>query len=484
SDVCGCGPRLMYCTENSKQYTRVRRAVQREVDDTIAYVVNQDMPLDELFSMNGTVRNRDAEFVYRRARVAAGEDESVLDLKDFGKKAKLTPRTEQVPGQQAGILTAPSLIYSSDALRGVMRNYYTYLWCAEPARSRVTTEAVLGLDVVDLRVGDGWKQLAAMPICTDCHARLDYGMQFFHGYPSSVNGIDFRPSDSLKGPGKFYGDNIDDFRGEQELNPSGFAKMALAQSEFAECMSRRVLDHVFGGSVDGKDFDAVLATFEKTRKLKPTMRTALQHFARRVLAGEALPKPVAAAAAPPAAGEPSDKVTISDALRRDLDNHCMECHDEGDAFDFNGMAFDRERVETMAELVAFEVMPKTPRGLDDAVRRRMTEELVDLLWTKPETRAQAMAFYCDGMRAYPAHRFFSAMGAVKALAGGEKGVSVSVVESSVRQSLQRYSPGFATATALNGLASCKAAGKTGEALVECIRRSTDPAAVIAGTVGP
>ncbi len=383
NDTCGCGPYLVFCTENQKQWKKTVDRVQNEVLATTGYVVDENLPIEKLFTMNETVRNNDAELLYRRARLIAGEDpDKLFPVQGYGDyRGKLKPRVEQVPGQQAGVLTTPALTYSSDALRGVLRNFYDYMWCAGVQSSQVTTAAVLGLDVVDLRVGDGWKKLAAMNICTECHARLDYGMQFFWGYPSSTAGVDFRPSMVKKGQGILYGRSIKDVRGTADLTPAGFAKLAVAQPEFGDCMTRRVVDHVFSGTASSRDFEAVHDTFDKTHKIKEMMRTAMLRFASRK---DAPARPPEEAPPPPTA--PDGKVALSPALRKMIKKDCKECHDEDEKLNLMVPALDRKTLALMLDRVGFGAMPKDTQGIDDAERRAFVTELSRHLFTSPQER--------------------------------------------------------------------------------------------------
>ena len=53
------------------------------------------------------------------------------------------------------------------------------LWCVEADSVGATPETLLSIVGTDFQVrSEGWKDLAARPICTNCHARLDYGFQF------------------------------------------------------------------------------------------------------------------------------------------------------------------------------------------------------------------------------------------------------------------------------------------------------------------
>lgn len=494
-DLCGCGPALMYCSYGRKHFDRNQEKMWQEVRATAAYVVDNNLPIEKLFTMNETVRNNATEALYRRARVAAGASaDELFPVRGYGSYGgKLKPRHEMVPGQHAGVLTTPALMYASDALRGVMRNLFDYLWCAGVSSSRVTTQSVLDLEVVDLRVGDGWKKLASMPICTDCHARLDYGMQFFWGYPSSTMGVDFRPALVLPGKGKLYNANIDDERGEDVLTPAGFARLAVAQPEFGECMSRKVTDHVFNGSDAPEDFTAVHEAFESTHRIKDMLRVAMKRYARRELAAK-LGAPAAPAVSPPGGvelasvgGHPRedrrDAVPLSPKLRRLLDNECMQCHDEGDAFDFNGGALDRLTLLRMIDKVGFFAMPLGSEKLDDATRRAFVDELAAHLYADDGDRVTASAFFADGMRAHSAHRVRGAMESVWAAAGHEEaGSRPSMIETAVSQSLIRYSPGVGLAAAVTAVKACRQAGLEGDALRDCVERASAPSTVIAGGV--
>lgn len=474
--TCGCGPYLMHCTASTEHHRSVLDSLRAEIDDTVAYLVNNDRRLDELFTGNATVHNRDVELVYRRARVLAGETVELLEMKRVSDKPRLTTRFEQHPGQHAGILTAPALVYSSDALRGVMRNFYDYLWCSGQSSSRVTTQAVLALGKVDLREGDGWRDLAKMPICTDCHARLDYGMQFFWGYPSSTEGIDFRPDRVRSGLGKLFGNHIDDYRGEEQLTPAGFAKLALAQEDFTRCMSRKIVDHVWSGHASESDVDAVMQTFVDTRRFRAAMRTALLRFAASADSAPATAEP---AAPPPKAleGDPSAPIEVSTAFREEMDLQCNACHNAGESIALTGRTFERDVAAKMLEALAFGTMPKD-QTLDAPVRARLIEELVFLLWHDEEARAQAREFFMSGMLAHPVHRMHAMFSAIEERVNAEELKKLRHVEVAVRQPFNRLSPGFAMATGMTALAACKEA--SADDLAQCVTDLSDPATYVIG----
>ncbi len=305
SPFCGCGPNLMNCTRDDAQAAAVKHALQEELLETVAYVVGRDLPLSRLFTMNETVRTGYSELVYQRWQVVAGQRAGVSDVRAFAGEGKLTPRLEAVAGQHAGLLTAPHLLLYGDTPRARMRNAFNDLWCVTPASVNVTTEQVLGLGVTDLRDGDGWKKLAVMPVCTDCHARLDHGMQFFSGYPSSFVGVVYHApeghplpqtlADDGAPPGRspalpqtpgadrgfLYGRDAGDLRGEAPLDPRHFAALAVKQPEFGRCMARDVADHVFNGDATAEDRRALVAAYDAAGTLRAVMREALLRYARR-----------------------------------------------------------------------------------------------------------------------------------------------------------------------------------------------------------
>jgi hypothetical protein len=495
NDACGCGPWMMFCTQDHDQWQHSLERIQQEPIETASYVVENDLPVEQIFTMNETVRNNVTEFIYRRARVLAGEDANKLfPVEGFGDyKGKLNPRPEAIPGEMAGVLSTPALTYSSDALRGVMRNYYDYLWCSGQQSSRVTTQSVLGLGTVDLRVGDGWKKLASMNICTDCHARLDYGMQFFWGFPSATAGVDFNPKMVLPGEGPLYRRNINDTIGTAALTPSGFAKLVTAAPEFGDCMSRRVVDHVFNGTDTAKDYQAVRDEFDKSHRIKKMLRVALVRFAnRKDGAPDHSPEKsdeAAAATTPPSAS--ADKIALTPALQKMIKRDCKECHDKDEGLNLMVQALDKDTLAKMLDRVGFGAMPKNSEGIDDGERRAFVQELAQLIYASADERKLAVDYYADGMHGLPVHRFASEVNNIASSvqssapkldskAKAVNGFKPAATESSVAQGLMSYSPSVAVATAVSALRTCKEAGFKGADLERCVERATALDNVVAG----
>lgn len=486
SEICGCGPALIRCFESARHYQRVRSALNAELRATIARVVGDDRPVAEVFRRNSTVRGRAAEAVYARGRIVRGDPGALEALKAFPTKPYDAPRPEAVKGQHAGILTAPSLVYSSDASRGVLRTLYDLMWCTGHASARVDTQTLLGLDVVDLRVGDGWKQLASMPVCTDCHARLDHGMQFFKGYPSAYNGVDFVPElargaagegSSLMGEGPLYARSIDDHRGEAPLTPQGFARLATAQDEFGQCMGQRVLEHVFHGAHTAGDAQSVRARFLDDGSLRGMMAAALKRYARAQLDGRAS---LSTAPTAPTADD-GDEVVVPPGLRAALDAQCVACHADDPALpDLSTDRLSRGLVQAAADRVASGLMPPAPDVLDAPRRLAMTQLLVGAGWSTPAQRDAALHHHVVGGRGQAVHEPYAALGGVAKRAGQRGASGWLLMESFVTPPSNTVTPGWASTVALEALAACRKRGVTGAALEDCLSEATDPAAFTLG----
>jgi hypothetical protein len=326
-----------------------------------------------------------------------------------------------------------------------------------------------------------------MDVCTNCHARLDYGMQFFRGYPSSVDGIDFRPDNALSGTGPLYGQHIGDPRGVDELSPRGFARLLVSQPEFGECMARKVTDHVFGIQATPDDHDAVLLAFQDEHTFKAMMRTALQRLVSS-RQQEALPL---RDAAPPPQAEPSSaelaeaseplppgQVELPPELARAINNHCAHCHDGIDQLDLSTPSLDRHRLIQMADHVAFGLMPPRPNNFDDQDRTRFLEQVVHAIWSEPEARTEALAFFQTGQRAHAVHGFQGASTVVAAEAGADQPMALRNLQQIVGPAERVYSPGMAAELGIIGLRACQDQWLQGDALEACVRQATAPSMVI------
>lgn len=464
STFCGCGPSLMNCVRDEEQNAELRRALRLEVTRTVGGVVADDRPIAEAFTTNATHRTAYSELFYQRWRVVRGEIAALPDVSSW--KERKDARHESQPGEHAGILTTPHMLLFGDTPRARMRNFYDVLWCEPPASQKVSTSQILALGVTDLRDGAGWKQLAAMPVCESCHARLDYGMQFFAGFPSSFVGLVFQGHASGRGP--LYARDIDDPRGEAELTPRAFADLATKQPEFLRCMARDVAEHVFGDAASSEDLRAIELGLAKHATLKAAAVEALLRYARRA------PRAAHVDVAWPVAGEgdvdDAGRVTPSAPLRALLQKHCGACHAEGARAFVRDATFDRARLVGMLEAVAFRAMPKG--GMRAVDRQRVVHALVAAIWKDPRMQREALRAY--GARALPTAREAASLRMIELRAGGRDGEASSwSLYDADRQDTARLTTSVALSIGVAALADCKAAGKSGAALDECLARAAE-----------
>lgn len=479
ADVCGCGPHLVQCARDAQHHRQARLSAVREVTDTIATTVENDEPLAQVYLRSDTVRDATTELLDRRWKIMEGEPVSIADLASFP-AGTAKPRTEAFPGHHAGILTTPHMLYRVDAPRAMLRIAYELLWCQQPASANVSTEAILALKALDLRQGEGWKDLAAMPVCTTCHARLDYGVQFFTGFPSPIHGVDFVPGRHVTGEGPLYAESIDDPIGKTELTPQGFAKLAVNRDAFASCVVKNVGEHVFGASASGADREALLATFREKRTLRAVVREALIRFARARLAkpGAAVlaAAPVAPATSKTAHSAPKGELTLAPALRTMIGDRCTQCHDGTEAQDLGKPTLPRDVVVSMLGQVAFDGMPKD-QPLAPEVRRAFVNALVDALWVTPSHRAEAARFFLGGMRAIRVHRPAAVLNAAQIALGDERSLPLRAIEQSIAAPLNQLTPGYAGTLGLMALDICKSKHTTRDALAACVDAMTAPESV-------
>jgi hypothetical protein len=166
SPVCGCGPHLAQCARDTRHLAELYDSAKRELLDTVAYTINHDEPLARVFLRQDTVRELPTELLDRRWRLMAGTPVDLSDLPAWAAASahRPAPRHEAFPGHHAGVLTTPYWQLHVDSPRTVASRTYEVLWCQETLSAGVTAEAMLGLEALDLRQGEGWQRLAAMPV--------------------------------------------------------------------------------------------------------------------------------------------------------------------------------------------------------------------------------------------------------------------------------------------------------------------------------
>jgi cytochrome c553 len=471
--TCGCGPGLMRCYRDEEQLETVNRSLVNEVYQSIGYMVSHDFPLPRIFTANESFRDRNAERAYQIWRVENREIDALPDLSGWPEEGQWAPRHESLPGQHAGVLTTSRTAFIDDVHRPRIKLIYQKLWCIEPDSAHVTTEGVLALGEADIQRGDGWQKLAAMPICTNCHARLDYGMQFLTGYPDSRLVQHFSTQRVKQGKGPLYGRGTGDLRGEDLQTPLGFATLATQQREFDACMQADVMRHVFSHSTTPDDQAAIRETYTRSPTMRDLMRTALLRYSDRWLAGTGKASRPQAPQLQAAAGE---TIAVPPALRDSLDGSCTYCHDaDHPQLNLTRGELPRTAVEQMLQQVAFSRMPPAPDELSPSERRELVRMLVELRWSQPEQRETAMEYFATWMRALPVQEVRPVTDAIYRSAGASPSGTRSkwaLTEEETREDLVQLTPGFATMVGLEALRACKAAGHQGEALDQCLERAT------------
>jgi hypothetical protein len=486
SRSCGCGPNLIRCYRDANHLESFVDSTANEIRKTVGYVHRHDLPASAVFTARETFRDRRAEAVYRRFRVELEQPRDALTilagLEEWPEEGKWAPRHEYNPGQHAGVLTTPRMAYYANDRRSRLKFMFERLWCVEPDSVGATTAQLFELETANLQVkNEGWEHLAKKPLCTNCHARMDYGMQFFLGWgaPRETGMLYFPALQAAPGTtGAFYARDIGDLRGRGELNPRGFAELAVNQPEFKRCMAENVAEHVFGARVTREQKEELVQVFTATGTFRAVTRAALLEYANQwqhqpgsVNALDRTPE------APPMAvvqsSPPEAEVAVGGALEASLQAECLSCHDEPEPGDFAKDALPRGTVARMLAMVAFGRMPKDGT-LDDRTRDRMVDELIQRLWTGSAERGEARAFYLGKMRPRPVHDIGTAMRLVEQRAGARSGLAFRTIETSIRGDQALYTPGFVALTALQALRACKAGGARGEALERCVQGSTRP----------
>lgn len=494
--VCGCGPNLMRCFPSDDVYNASKAQLKDEMTGTISYVVNKDLPIEQVYLMNETFRKPYAEHVYQEWRVERGDEKAIPDLSSWPKDGKFATREQQVDGDHSGILTAAGSQWGFTGTRPEMRAIQETMWCSPADSSNVETDTLLKIakgGSANLRAGEGWKALAAHPVCGNCHARLDYSSQFFLGFPDARRAsyyvhpqaalaklLDGKPTPTQN----IYVDNIHDFRAQATDSPHGWAQVAVKQPEFAACQVRKVAAYVFGSAMTPEDRTKLDKDFEQDHVLRHLVKNALLIYAQHYVEQDPKAAPYQFAFKAAGKGSPASSgttVAISPDLRADLDKFCTDCHDDRTPErDFTVANLPRAQVYDMLSNVAAETMPKTTDGIEDRDRERIVGDLVASLWTDPADRATAYRFFADRMSASTVNPIIGSLALVRSRAGAHGPSDRSMLESTLDPAQADYSPGFIAVSALEALNACRDhTPKLGDAdIAKCVERATNPTGLI------
>ena len=468
---CGCGPNLFRCYHSGEQRAAAAESIRRELSRSVAYVAEHDLPATTVFTSNETFRDRNAEQVRRAGIIEQRRDlhpEALLrELAAWPADGAWAPREEQAHGHQAGILTSPQITFNMPDRRQRMAVIYDVVWCVEADSVGATPETLLAIQGGDLELKSaGWQELAARPICTNCHARLDYGMQFFYGYPHGSFQPFFIPELQQRGRGRLYARNIDDPRGDGELNPHGFAELALAQPEYKHCMARDFAEYALGNLVSPGQISEVEAQIRPATTLRDLMRASLLALVRAWPDRTRLPAPQTPPAAPPA----PDGVAVTPALNKLLDDHCLDCHTADpkhpEVPDLQTPRLSRSMVARMLQETAFGRMPKD-HPLDAAVRERFVDAFVAATWTGASSAA-ARAFYLGRMTGVANLRPEVIFSLIHQRTGAQHAPVWRMMENGVRSDHQQLTPGLIGIAGLAAIEQCRDAYAARADIDRCI----------------
>jgi hypothetical protein len=475
-ETCACGPNLMRCYPSEDARNKIGASAQAEVRDTIGYVVEHDLPIESVWTSNETMRNRDAEFLYQRWRVESGEIEAIPRLAEWTDEPRWAPRIESMPEEHSGILTTVNGAFTMEARpRARMKRLYLMMWCVQPFSSHVTTDAVLSVGTRHVDIGgrpqgseSTWDELAKRPFCTDCHARMDYGRQFLLGFPDGRAAQHFEKKYALGGTGEFYVNDISDLRGRGPLTPLGWAKLAVSQPEFGDCIAQRIGEEVFADSASPDDQRVLREAFDRTHTMKAVMRVALARLAGRHRAGSA---PTTPTPSPEAGGTATgEAVHLPASTRRLVEARCLACHGAGSStLDLSGERLSRATVTKMLLKVATGEMPKTRFGMAREDRDAFTSSLIAILWPSDPARTEATKYF-TGARTFATHEASRVNQILAARSGATSGEGL--IAQHPLAADRELSPDLVTSVALRALELCKGRGLTGADLDACLRRTT------------
>jgi hypothetical protein len=468
---CGCGPNLIRCFESDTQFTSMQESMRSELRRSVEYNVRHDLPVGNIFTSNETWRDRNVETLLQmltaEAKHAPIPDRVFAELAAWPADGKWTPREDLAPGQNAGILTTQQIVQYQVDRRQRMTAIYDVLWCIDPDSVGASPEAALSVAAksgANLQLSsDGWKDLAARPVCTNCHARLDYGFQFFWGYPNTNVSAFFTPALQKKERGPLYGRDISDSRGEAALTPSGFAQLAIAQPEFNRCVARDFAEYALGNRVSEEQIASLQATVQPGRtRMRDVMRAALGLVVDSWAKGSHVPDVPTAAVA-------KGRVAITSEMHELLDKECLDCHDHQDGRpDLSAKQLDRTTVVEVLEAVSSGRMPKD-QPMHGPERSAFLDAFIGKMWAGADA-TEARRYYVDRFMSIAAYRPEVALALIHRIAKSTVAHNLDwrMVENGQRSDSQQLSPGFIGVTALMAIEACRDAKKSRAEKDACI----------------
>lgn len=468
---CGCGPMLALCFRDGAQLQAANIAMRSEVSDTFASIIERGQPLSDVYTTKATKRTRMAEFYYRRPRVMDGEDPQVVfaGLDSWSDTEPVeAERFESYPGMHAGILTTQSRAYLG-APRKRIHMVQNELWCSSPESVVINThEMVLLSKNSNLREhNEGQYPIANMPACSSCHARMDYAMDFFSGWPSArASSTHVSELAHPEKVGKFFVNNLGDARGEAKRTPQNWARWAVSQPEFPRCMSERISTHFFGLTAEPEDLRAVEEVFSSQGgRLRPAFREGLGRYYQRLLA-ESLNEHEAVAPPQILTSGTGRLVALPMKLAEELEDACGACHFDGGQKPYLDLpTLSLTNIRQALDAVSFHQMPKAPSLISTQARESL---VVDLLAVAQFADMEAaMNHFSTGPMSV--HRAPTLTKEIAKSAGASSGLKTPMLEPAVLHTDNRLSPSIVAISGIEALRSCQNAKLSGEALAACVQ---------------
>jgi hypothetical protein len=160
-------------------------------------------------------------------------------------------------------------------------------------------------------------------------------------------------------------------------------------------------------------------------------------------------------------------IAIDADLRRQLEVHCLDCHDrEPERPDLSRPLLERAVVLDMLESVSFGTMPKD-HPLAEPDRQRFVDAFIGSMWSGADA-ANARAYFVDRDIAAPAFRPEVTLRLIAQVAGTHASGSWRMMETAVRSNFQQVTPGFAVIAGLAATDACRASFKRGPQRSRCI----------------
>ncbi len=240
---CRCGENLLNCARDPRQYQQLVAAGEEEFVRTMQHVIANRKPFGSIFTMKETVRSDIGDFPYARNRFYKTGTLPPIGLAT-GQEVRPTLRPRD-PEFEGGLLTSPRVLFIDGSRRTIVDAVWRDFLCLTGGSLRVEASQVFHVADPSLRSKEH-VGLTTMFGCKDCHARLENASLTLRSFTPATNGNRFLPVGSESDQVGFFVRNAEDLRGRGPARPQWHGEMLVKQPEFAQCISKKVTELVFG----------------------------------------------------------------------------------------------------------------------------------------------------------------------------------------------------------------------------------------------